>query len=300
MPLLAAADAGFRQLVQGRRSVATLPEGPKPRVIETMRRRMQHRPQWTRCPQRYRGARRLSAVCRRLALVPALWATLASSAQAQTRACDDFKAVLAARIESTGVRGYALETAPAAAALPPDAKVIGTCESGTFKILYRRWGAAPASSGAASAARAASDAQAGAVPDAQPQRAPGARAERASPALPASAPGLVPAPVSRSNKAAATLAVAAPEPVRPLAGSSNDVAAVRPSDLPAAAPPAPVSTGTAAEPAAPLTRLAVGFVAGHWQWIGALGLVVLLGGTWLWRTYFSAYDKDGLPRGPRL
>ena len=36
------------------------------------------------------------------------------------------------------------------------------------------------------------------------------------------------------------------------------------------------------------------------SWLAALALVVLACGRWLWRTYFSAYDKDGLPRGPRL
>ena len=74
--------------------------------------------------------------------------TFAAGAQAQSSACDDFKAVLAARIESTGVRGYSLETVPASASVPSDAKVIGTCESGARKILYRRWGAARAASAA--------------------------------------------------------------------------------------------------------------------------------------------------------
>lgn len=231
----------------------------------------------------------------------AVSAVPACSAQAQTSACDDFKAVLAARIESTGVRGYSLETVPAGVPVPSGAKVIGTCESSAFKILYRRWGAAGASSGAASAARAASEAQAGTVPDAQPRRAPGARAERgASPAQPASAPGLAPAAVSRTNEGASAVAPAAPEPVRPPAGNSGEVARVRSIDSPTVVPPAPVSTEAAADPAAPLAQRAADFAAGRWPWIGALALVVLLGGTWLWRTYFSAYDKDGLPRGPRL
>jgi len=76
-----------------------------------------------------------------LALLPAASMCLAATAQAQTPACDSLKSTLAARIEATGVRGYSLEAVPGRTAVPPDAKVIGTCEGGAYKMLYRRWGA---------------------------------------------------------------------------------------------------------------------------------------------------------------
>jgi Protein of unknown function (DUF1161) len=69
---------------------------------------------------------------------------LAAGAQAQTP-CDQLKAVLAARIDAAGARGYSLEAVPAGTPVPPGAKVIGTCEGGASKILYRRGaGARPA------------------------------------------------------------------------------------------------------------------------------------------------------------
>ena len=66
---------------------------------------------------------------------------LAAGAQAQTP-CDQLKAVLAARIDAAGARGYSLEAVPAGTPVPPGAKVIGTCEGGASKILYRRGAAA--------------------------------------------------------------------------------------------------------------------------------------------------------------
>jgi hypothetical protein len=41
-------------------------------------------------------------------------------------------------------------------------------------------------------------------------------------------------------------------------------------------------------------------VAAQWRWLAALAFVALVGGIWIWRVAFGAYDKDGLPRGPRL
>jgi hypothetical protein len=66
---------------------------------------------------------------------------LAAGAQAQTP-CDQLKAVLAARIDAAGARGYSLEAVPAGTPVPAGAKVIGTCEGGASKILYRREAAA--------------------------------------------------------------------------------------------------------------------------------------------------------------
>jgi Protein of unknown function (DUF1161) len=216
----------------------------------------------------------------------AVMAALAVSAAAQASACDDFKAVLAARIESTGVRGYSLEVVQADDPVPSDAKVIATCESGTRKFLYRRWGAArAASSSAANAARAASAAQRPATADAPARRAPLTRDERASTAPPAATPAVVAPPVPRSSETAAVPAATAAAPAI---------------ERTVVAPPAPVAAETTPVAAAtPMQRVA-SFVLAQWQWLAALALVALLGGLWMWRVPFGAYDKDGLPRGPKL
>ena len=48
------------------------------------------------------------------AAVALLLAALAGGAQAQSASCNEFKDKVAARIEASGVRGYALEISPAA------------------------------------------------------------------------------------------------------------------------------------------------------------------------------------------
>jgi len=221
--------------------------------------------------------------CRRLAILAAAALLAGASARAQSSACDDFKAVLAARIESTGVRGYSLEVVPAGAPVPSGAKVIATCESGARKILYRRWGAAKGASGAASAASAAPAAAPpppAVQPDVQARRSPAARVDRAPQAVPASA-----------------VPMSAAAPVRSPASGASDAMAAGPVDravvqaVPAMGDAAPVTQ-------APPARQGIDVTAGYWPWIAALLLLALA--RWIWRRYFSAYDKDGLPRGPRL
>jgi Protein of unknown function (DUF1161) len=215
---------------------------------------------------------------------------LAAGAASQASPCDDFKPVLAARIEATGVRGYSLEVVPANDAVPPDAKVIATCESGTRKVLYRRWGAA----------RAASAAQLPTMADAPARRAPINREERTSIAPLAATPAVVARPVPRASEAAPTLAATAAAPIKPTAGSVNEVAAVSPIERTVAVPPVLVTAETQTTAAETLTQRASNFVAAQWRWLAALALVALAGGLWMWRVSFSAYDKDGLPRGPKL
>jgi Protein of unknown function (DUF1161) len=231
-----------------------------------------------------------------LATALATLLTLAASLSAQASTCDDFKAKLAARIESSGVRGYSLETVPARTAVPSGAKVIGTCETGAKKILYRRWGATQAASGAASAARTAPALQAPAVIDAPAQQIAAVRQERAPLAPPAVASGLTSPPMAHS-KAAASQPIVAP------ALNTDDAAALRPVVGTTVALPTPVKTATttadALPPPANPTPQAADIVAAYWPWIGALVLLVALLG-WLWRARYAAYDKDGLPRGPRL
>lgn len=225
----------------------------------------------------------LATSSRRFAVMTAL----AISAAAQASPCDDFKAVLAARIEATGVRGYSLELVPADDPVPSDAKVIATCESGTRKFLYRRWGAA----------RAASAVPLPTTADAPARRAPVAREERAPAVPPAATPAVVALPLPRASEATPALVAA---PIKPAAKSVNEVAAVLPVERTVAVPPALAKVETAADAAATLTQRASGFVAAQWRWLAALALVALVCGLWMWRVSFGAYDKDGLPRGPKL
>ena len=169
----------------------------------------------------------------------------AAGAQAQTP-CDQLKSVLAARIDAAGARGYSLEAVPAGTPVPPGAKVIGTCEGGASKILYRRGGAAPTSD--------------------------------------------TPRPVSRSNEAAPAVA--------PAPGNGSEVERVRGVDH-AVAQPQPTQPDRFAATKDPPAQKASGFMAEHWQWIGALVFVLLAAAIWVWRAYFSANAKAGLPRGRR-
>ena len=66
---------------------------------------------------------------------------------------------------------------------------------------------------------------------------------------------------------------------------------------------APVVPDTPAEPLAaqaPLSQRVVEFVAANKRWLLVLLLVPLGVLGWAWRAHHLAYDKNGLPRGPRL
>ena len=76
-----------------------------------------------------------------------------------------------------------------------------------------------------------------------------------------------------------------------------------------AAPPPPVVASAAEAPVtpaeplaakAPLPQRAVEFVTTNRNWLLALLLVPLAALGWAWRAHHLAYDKNGLPRGPRL
>ena len=246
--------------------------------------------------------RRFASGIRRAVVMPVASIVLTTSPLARASACDDYKAVLAARIEATGVRGYSLEVVPANAPVPPGAKAIANCEAGARKFLYRRWGAAGAvAAGAANAAPAASPVPAAMAADAPARRAaPGAREVPAVTALPASVPARVRVPVPDANVAKPPLVAAVAAPRAPAAASASVVAAARPISPAVVAPPPAVGADTAATAEVTPKQRASGFAAAHWQWIGALALGALVAGLWLWRARFSAYDKDGLPRGPRL
>lgn len=205
---------------------------------------------------------RLVVVCGRTAIASTLSMVMTASALAQSSSCEDFKAVLAARIEATGVRGYSLETLPASAPAPSDAKMIGTCESGAYKIIYHRWGVARAASAATSS------------------------------------PAATPRSAARASNAASAAQAPAQHPVAAPASSASLVAADRRIERAVVEQLPPAKDDDAMRTAPPLARRALDFAAAHWPWIGVLVLLLVAGR--VWRAYLSPYDKDGLPRGPRL
>ncbi|MEQ1686478.1 MAG: DUF1161 domain-containing protein [Burkholderiaceae bacterium] len=191
------------------------------------------------------------------------------------------KATLAARIEATGVRGYSLEAVPAATPVPVGAKAIGNCEGGALKILYRRWGGASAPASAAAVV-------APEVPAKRPP--PVARAEVPAPMASVPAPPPPPPPVLAPASVVKAEAVE-PPPVRASEVRVTDVVES------VASQPQPLEP---AEEKPPLSQRVSGFVFTYWRWLLALLLVPLIVAGWFWRAHYLAYDRNGLPRGPRL
>ncbi|MGF6592650.1 DUF1161 domain-containing protein [Pseudomonas sp. 2835] len=62
--------------------------------------------------------------------------TLAGTALAAGKPCEELKAEIAAKIDAKGASGYSLEIVDKGAAA--DGKVVGSCEGGTKEIVYKR------------------------------------------------------------------------------------------------------------------------------------------------------------------
>jgi Protein of unknown function (DUF1161) len=226
----------------------------------------------------------------RLALLPAATLLLATGAQAQSPNCDQLRQRLSQGIEAGGVRGYALDILPAKAPAPSGGKVIGTCDGGAYKAVYRRFG--------------------GPVPaEAIP---PGAAAP-----LPAPAPPPAPAPTPVAMKPAPKPepeqrpappppppppppAVKVPEPAPPPPAPAPEPAPAPAVVVAVAEPPVASAPATlaAAQPAAPQPEAAT--VGIDWNWLWALLLLPLVFWFWSWANHRRQYDAAGLPRGPRL
>ncbi|MFZ1908116.1 MAG: DUF1161 domain-containing protein [Burkholderiales bacterium] len=71
---------------------------------------------------------------KRLAILLVL--ALAAAPAMARKPCEELKAEIAAKIEANGVKKYTLEIVAKDAAA--DGKVVGTCDGGTKKIVYRR------------------------------------------------------------------------------------------------------------------------------------------------------------------
>lgn len=66
-----------------------------------------------------------------------LLAAAGTAAQAAPKPCDELKAEIAAKLDAKGVKGYALD-AVEADKVPAGAKVVGSCEAGSKKLVYKR------------------------------------------------------------------------------------------------------------------------------------------------------------------
>ncbi len=62
--------------------------------------------------------------------------SVAGTALADGKPCEDLKAEIAAKLDAKGVSGYSLEIVEKGAAA--DGQVVGSCEKGTKVIVYKR------------------------------------------------------------------------------------------------------------------------------------------------------------------
>ena len=212
-----------------------------------------------------------------LAAMQAVSMLLGAEAWAQSSACEQLKSTLSARFDASGVRGYVLEAVPADAPVPPDARVIGNCDAGRTRMLYRKGAGKPA------------------VPAPTVE---GAAAGRAAPAVPA-APPIAPQPAPQPARSPAPPPL--PAPVSP----SLSPPASQPDDAPVALPaPTPQTLRPDQAPQIPLAQRASEFASAnrHWLLPLVLALVLVPAACWLWAwlAHRSAYDRSGLPRGPKL
>jgi len=63
---------------------------------------------------------------------------VAAPAMAQRKACEELKTEIEAKIKANGVKEFTLEIV--AAEDKKEGNVVGTCDGGTKKILYKRGG----------------------------------------------------------------------------------------------------------------------------------------------------------------
>lgn len=68
--------------------------------------------------------------------VIAIALSLAATPAFAQKSCDELKTEIAAKMDAKGVKGYTLEAV--ASDQVKDEKVVGSCEGGTKKIVYKK------------------------------------------------------------------------------------------------------------------------------------------------------------------
>jgi hypothetical protein len=76
-----------------------------------------------------------------LAIAGVLFVPVCAYAQG-AKPCEELKTDIAAKLDAKGVKGYSLDIV-AKDTDAADGKVVGTCEGGTKKIVYKKGAAAP-------------------------------------------------------------------------------------------------------------------------------------------------------------
>ncbi len=69
-------------------------------------------------------------------MIAALVMALSGSAWAQQKSCEALKSQIEAKLKAKGVTSYTLEIVTAGEA--KDARVVGSCDGGTKRIIYKR------------------------------------------------------------------------------------------------------------------------------------------------------------------
>jgi hypothetical protein len=77
-----------------------------------------------------------------ITLAAVLFVPVCSYAQV-AKPCEELKSEIATKLDAKGVKSYSLEIVPKDQDM--EGKVVGSCEGGTKKIVYRRTAAAPES-----------------------------------------------------------------------------------------------------------------------------------------------------------
>ena len=73
-----------------------------------------------------------------VAVVAAL--LIATPALAQRKDCGELKAEIEGKIKANGVKAFTLDVVPTDKVKDGDGKVVGSCDGGTQKIVYKRGG----------------------------------------------------------------------------------------------------------------------------------------------------------------
>ena len=65
---------------------------------------------------------------------------IASPALAQRKDCNELKAEIEGKIKANGVKMFTLDVVPTEQVKEGDGKVVGSCDGGTQKIVYKKGG----------------------------------------------------------------------------------------------------------------------------------------------------------------